>query len=338
MKKPLKVSIIIPTRDRPKDLAELLLTALDQDYPPFEVIIVDDSVKDTARHIADMFKSDLERIGCRVQYIRGSGDGLTAARNLGVKAFEGDLILFLDDDTLLDRNTIRELVFFIEKNPRALGVQPKILTSTPNIGKSALSNIFENSLYKVFMLTYGEENRQAVRSSGMSVFPSNLTKVITVQRLSGCCCCLKREVFKNLKFDETLKRWGFMEDLDFSYRLFKKHPNSLYMTPHAKIFHKGSMEGKLPSQLSFHMTVIYWFYVFFKEFFDGSVLNLMAFLWAQTGYLLTSIGGIIMKRKKKQEWWTVIWLLNSYFVTFKNLKNILAKDLDFFNKNLNTKR
>jgi len=334
MSNSLKVSIIIPTRDRPKDLAELLLTVLDQDYPPLEVIIIDDSDECTAKQVADLFKSDFERIGCRLKYVKGSGDGLPAARNLGVKLSRGDAILFLDDDTLLDKNTVRALATFLENNPKALGVQPKILSSTLNMRKDGLPVTFENSVYKVLMLTYRAKNKQVVRKSGMDIFPNDLTEVINVQRVSGCCCCFRRKVFKSLKFDENLKRWGFMEDLDFSYRLYKKYPQSLYAIPNAKVIHKGSAEGRLPSRLSIHMTTIYWFYVFFKDIFEGSILNLIAFLWALAGNLASIVGGLIIKRKEKSEWWSLIYLLESYAAALKNLKEILSLDLDFFNKKL----
>ena len=333
MSNSLKVSIIIPTRDRPKDLAELLLTVLDQDYPPLEVIIVDDSDECTAKQVADLFKSNFKRIDCRFKYVKGSSDGLPAARNIGVKVSRGDAILFLDDDTLLDKNTVRELATFLENNPKALGVQPKILSSTLNMRKDGLPVTFENSVYKALMLTYRAKNKQAVRRSGMSIFPNDLTEAINVQRLSGCCC-IKREVFKSLKFDENLKRWGFMEDLDFSYRLYKKYPQSLYAVPNAKVIHKRSVEGRLPSRLSIHMTNIYWFYVFFKDVFEGSMLNLMAFLWALLGNLVSTIGGLVIKRKAKHEWWRLIYLLESYAIALKNLKAILSLKLDFFNKKL----
>jgi len=330
-----RVSVIVPTRDRPRDLADLLLTIINQTYPPLEVIIVDDSPGDSAKQVVDSFSSKFKFINCRLKYVKGSGDGLPAARNLGVKLSNGDAILFLDDDTLLGRNVIGALATFLRDDPVALGVQPKILSSTREFS-SGLKEKFENAVYKVLMLTYREENRQAVRRSGADVFAYNLTKVISAERLSGCCFCLKREVFKSLKFDENLKRWGFMEDLDFSYRVYKKNPQALYLIPYAKVIHKGSVEGRLPSKVRIHMMIIYWFYVFFKDVFEGSILNLLAFLWALLGNLAATIGGLIIKRKTKIEWWTLIYMFESYVFTFKHLTSIKRGNLEFFNRTLPT--
>lgn len=329
-----RVSVIVPTRNRPKNIVDLLLTILNQSCSPLEVIIVDDSRVGSVKQVADSLVAKFESISCTLKYVKGSDDGLPAARNLGVKICEGNAILFLDDDTLLDQDVISALVTFIGDNPKAMGVQPKILSPERNIGSDGLAEKLENAIYKVGMLYYYDENRLAVRRSAMSIFPNRLTKVITAQRLSGCCCCYKREVLARLSFDNNLKRWGYMEDLDFSFRVYKTYPQSLYAIPHAKIIHKLSGEARLPTKLSIYMVTVYWFYVFFKDIFESSILNLIAFLWALTGNLACVLGGLMIKRKPKSEWWRVIYLLESYATALGNLKNIRMLKLEFFNKNL----
>ena len=112
----LKISVVIPTRNRPEDLADLLSTLLNQDHLPLEVLIIDDSEEDSTKRVTDLFKPDFEAVGCKLKYVKGNCDGLPAARNLGVKISRGNLILFLDDDILLlDKNTIKSIVTFFEK-------------------------------------------------------------------------------------------------------------------------------------------------------------------------------------------------------------------------------
>ena len=326
------VSVVIPTRDRPRDLADLLKTLLDQSLLPFEVIIVDDSPKHSSREVSDSFVSKFKSVGCKLVYFTGSGIGLPAARNLGIKVFKGDAILFLDDDTLLDQNALNIVATFFSHNHDVLGIQPIIMPKTEKINSLTMVKL-ENAFFKAMMLTDHQENTLKVRRSGASIFPSSLTKAIRVQRLSGCCC-YKREVFNEFCFDTNLKRWGFMEDLDFSYRVYKKYPQSLYAVPSAKIIHKESKEARLPNRTSIYMITIYWFYVFFKDVFSNSVLNLVAFLWALTGNLTYNLGGLLIKRKSKNEWWRLIYLLDSYATALGNLKNIRMLKLEFFNKDL----
>jgi len=333
----LKISVIIPTRDRPNDLADLLQTILYQNYMPSEVIVVDDSPTCSAKSIWNLYVSSFRSKDCDLKYVLGDGDGLPAARNLGVKVAKGDAILFLDDDTLLsDKNVIKVIAEFLEKNSDAMGVQPLIISLnifTPISKRNLLACKLENIIYKALMLTYNQDNTLSVRRSGASIFPNSLSKIVRAERLSGCCCCYRREIFRRFKFDTNLKRWGSKEDLDFSYRIYKKNPYSLYVIPCAKIIHKQTSKGRLQTKTTIHMFTIYWFYVFFKDIFDSSIVNLIAFMWALMGNLIVTTGGLILKRKPKREWWTLIWLLNAYVVAFKNLRNILGSNLGFFNKN-----
>jgi GT2 family glycosyltransferase len=326
--------VIVPTLNRRRDLANLLQTIICQDYPPLEVIIVDDSPKCSAKSVADLYSSSFKSIGCNLKYVSGNRDGLTTARNLGVKIAKGDAILFLDDDTLLsNKSVLRLMAEFLERNGNALGVQPLIVSPNNSIKKKRLANKLERTISKVLMLSYEKDNTLAVRRSGTSIYPSSLSKIIETQRLSGCCCCFRGEVFGRFKFDVNLKRWGFMEDLDFSYRVYRKYPHSLYAIPYIKIVHKHAEEGRLGTKTTVYMFTIYWFYIFFKDIFESSILNLIAFMWALMGYLIATTSGLIFKRKPKREWWTLIWLLNAYVIAFKNLRNILKRNLGFFNKN-----
>lgn len=334
----LKISVVIPTRDRATHLAELLSTLLDQSYPPYEVVIVDDSVSGSAKEIGSLFAQRFKSIGCKLQYTRGYGYGLTAARNLGVENSRGDAILFLDDDVLLSRNLLRVLTVFLMDHPEALGVQPTLIQE--RAGGDSLAKKLGNASCKALMLSYNAKNKLAVRRSGASVFPHPITKEISAQRLSGAGC-YRREVFNGLSFDTKLKRWGYMEDLDFSYRVYKKKPKSLYAIPRALIMHARADSARLPAKLQIYMKTTYLFYIFFKNIFNASLLNLIAFLWALIGDLavtaadLAFTGGYLAVRelKPRQRWYQLIYLLLSYISAFKHLKQIMEGDLGFFNRN-----
>ena len=171
----------------------------------------------------------------------------------------------------------------------------------------------------------------SVQRSGFSVFPDEITKVFSAMRLSGCCFCFRRKILEEIVFDIKVKRWGFMEDQDLTYRIYKKHPQSLYVLPSPKIYHKISKVARLPNKTGIQMKTIYRFYFFFKNSFDGSALNLLAFSWAIMGNLILTTLSLVIKRKNKKEWWTLIDLLRSYTLAFGNLRNLISGKLDFFN-------
>jgi GT2 family glycosyltransferase len=329
-----RMSVVIPTRDRPDDLAELLFTIFNQTLSPVEVIIVDDSLVGSAKKIVESLGSKSKTNNCRLAYIQGNGDGLPAARNLGARLSNGDAVLFIDDDTLLTNNLLYALSAFLMDHPKAMGVQPQIHTLLASHSGNISS--FENAVYRSLMLSYSKQNTLAVRRSGASIFPYcyRLTEEISAQRLDGCCMCYRRRLFDKLNFDTNLRKWASMEDLDFSLRVCKEYGVTLYAIPHSAIIHKKSTKPEISSRTNTYMVTLYWFYVFFKDVFKGSILNLIAFLWALTGNLVSNVGGLIIKRKQKNEWWGLIYLLKSYVAALRNLKNMRMLKLEFFNKNL----
>ena len=87
------VSVVIPTYNRADLLQRAIRGALAQTYVHLEVIVADDaSTDDTAAAVAGITDS-------RVTYIRhGANRGVSAARNMAIRAAKGELIAFLDDD------------------------------------------------------------------------------------------------------------------------------------------------------------------------------------------------------------------------------------------------
>jgi glycosyltransferase involved in cell wall biosynthesis len=85
------VTVVIPTYNHARYVAEAIDSALAQ-TTPVEVVVVDDgSTDDTAALIAG-------RYGGRVRYVRQANAGLPAARNTGLRHASGDYLLFLDAD------------------------------------------------------------------------------------------------------------------------------------------------------------------------------------------------------------------------------------------------
>jgi glucosyl-dolichyl phosphate glucuronosyltransferase len=333
IKKLSSLSIVISTRDRPNDLKDLLHSILAQTYLPDDVVIVDGSFSGNAEIIFNLFSEKYRFYNCKLRYIKASGRGLTESRILGINSCTGEAIFFADDDILLDKNVFYSLETFLSSNPSALGIQPNIVSSDSRTHDS-FTKRFSNAFYKVLMLSYCKKDTLSVRKSGESIFPEELTKVISVQRLFGCGCCYKRTVFSQLSFDTNLKRWGYFEDLDFSYRLYKKYPQSLWAIASSTIIHKTSKKARAPAKPSALMKVIYCFYIFFKDIFECSITNLFAFMWALMGNLVISTSFLTYNRKSRQDWWSLIYLLEAYCIALRNLQSIIQGRLEFFNNSL----
>ena len=93
----IRISVIIPTYNRRHVLERTLPGVLAQDFPPqdYEVIVVmDGSTDGTAEMLRDL------KPKCSLRVLESQHRGAGAARNVGIRAAVGELVLFLDDDLI----------------------------------------------------------------------------------------------------------------------------------------------------------------------------------------------------------------------------------------------
>lgn len=99
------VSVVICTRDRAAGLAECVRRVAEQEYPSYEIVVVDNAPADEAAVPAALATLDVP-----VRYLQESRAGLSWARNAGWRTARGGIVAFLDDDETPDRYWLAELV------------------------------------------------------------------------------------------------------------------------------------------------------------------------------------------------------------------------------------
>ncbi len=106
-----KVSIIIPVYNGEKVLGRCLDSILNQDYPAFEVILVDDGSRDGSYSLMQEYtKRDT-----RITAIHKENGGVSSARNRGLDAASGKYIRFADADDWLPMESVKLMVREIEE-------------------------------------------------------------------------------------------------------------------------------------------------------------------------------------------------------------------------------
>jgi hypothetical protein len=108
------VSIVIPVYNHERFLAEAIESALNQSWPDCEVVVIDDGSTDGSAAIIGHYP--------RVRGIRQVNRGLAAARNAGLAASRGDVVLFLDADDRLWPEAAELGVRMLEARPEAMMV------------------------------------------------------------------------------------------------------------------------------------------------------------------------------------------------------------------------
>lgn len=109
------VSIILPAYNSATFLQTTLNSIFSQDYSDFEIIIVDDGSTDTTAQIA----RQQER---RVRLIQQKNQGISEARNTGLKAARGRYIAFIDHDDFWHPKKLSAQVSVLEKMDETTGV------------------------------------------------------------------------------------------------------------------------------------------------------------------------------------------------------------------------
>ncbi len=103
-------SVIIPSYNYAAFLAEAVNSALRQSHSNIEVIIVDDGSTDNTAAIAQRLMQE----DVRVRYVYQANQGLSAARNTGIKNTKGEFLVFLDaDDVLHEHKVVAHLQHFL---------------------------------------------------------------------------------------------------------------------------------------------------------------------------------------------------------------------------------
>lgn len=109
------VSIIMPSWNTERFIAETIQSVLDQTYTNWELIIVDDCSSDNTDEVVASFKDE------RIKYLhnkKNSGAALT--RNKALREAKGEWIAFLDSDDLWMPEKLEHQIDFMNKNGYSL--------------------------------------------------------------------------------------------------------------------------------------------------------------------------------------------------------------------------
>lgn len=317
----MNVSAIIPTYNRNRDLGDCLNSLFAQTESVAEIIIVDNSKDSVAEPLAKEFMKKFAEINCQLVYVGNNINSLTVARNLGARKASGDIVLFLDDDVILDKDYVRELLEVFKNNTNALGVQGYI--------NPGLTDLTRNRLFRLFYWYHLEDNKSRVLPSVSATYPLKLDRVIECQWLSGANHSYRRIVLEEFQYDENLMKYSDGEDLDFSYRVYKKYPGSLFMTPAAKLVHNTSMSGRALGKELVYMQEIYGLYLFCK-LFDATPKNVLIYFWSRIGRFFITLLKMIAKRYPGS-WHELKHLVGAYVACLNNKADIKEGRLGFFN-------
>lgn len=109
-----KVSVIVPARDEERNIRACVTSLLEQDYPNFQVIVVDDASSDATPHILDELRQThphgAQLRVVRVERLPEGWAGKPHALYTGAEVADGEWLLFTDADTRHEPSALRTAV------------------------------------------------------------------------------------------------------------------------------------------------------------------------------------------------------------------------------------
>jgi glycosyltransferase involved in cell wall biosynthesis len=191
-------SIIIPANNAEATLEECLQACLAQDFPEFEVIVVDDGSTDATPRIAREYT---------VHYIRQEQSGPAAARNRGAQAAKSEFLVYTDADCVPETDWLARLFERFDENTVAVG---------GTYTNAEAGNLLADFVHEEIMMRHATFKDE-------------------VDFLGSFNVAYRKKAFEGVGgFDESFKA-ASGEDNDLSYRLAEY--GKLRFAPEARVAH-----------------------------------------------------------------------------------------------------
>jgi len=224
-----KLALVVPTIGRPADLRRMLKSLAEQSQPPDQVIIVDEGK-------AEDFSGEFPQLNIGI--LSMPGGSTSEKRNAGARAVAPDITLvgFFDDDIVLEPGAVEAMLTFWGDAPPGLGGAGFNLVNHLPLYASWLKSSRVASLLGLYSSEKG-----VVLRSGIHTLMGCLQETTYVGWLPGVVV-YSRKVMEQYEFDECLKGYSYLEDLDFSYGVGKKY--KLAVVACARFYHYPSPRGR----------------------------------------------------------------------------------------------
>lgn len=218
------ITLIICTKDRPKDMQTLLDSIVKQTSLPKRVIVIDGS-DNSIRSLLDNYPS------LHIEYRAVRPPSLPKQRNVGISMLGNEVswVGFLDDDLVLEETAIEELAKFVDREEAKPGKE--LVGAGLAINNEGLISF---NWWRKFLLLDKFPGGVFTRS-GCPAAIRPVKHDLDVEWLYGGATFWKSTIYQEFKFDEWFDGTGYYEDVDFSFRVSRKY--RLALSPKSRCFH-----------------------------------------------------------------------------------------------------
>jgi glycosyltransferase involved in cell wall biosynthesis len=282
-------SIIICTLHNIQGLEKCIASIIRQTIKPDEIIVVHGSVDDEIEEsITNNFLRILQSNSILFKYVR-TIKSLVIQRNIGIDNACGDIIVFLDDDVILNSDYLYHLLeaYKLKWSENLGGVQGTIIEGLQD-KPWHLREIYK----KIFLLANMTGSGRLFPSVNPS-YCGNPKEIKRVDIFNGCMMSFRSDVLRNNRFDTNLKDFWMCDDIELSYRISRKF--QLYQAPLPRLHHLSSTPSYEGHKKIACMAVFNRLYLF-RLYFSNLKINWLLFFWSNIGDLFYRIWQSIVIR------------------------------------------
>ena len=233
------VSIVIPHWNNVDVLSECLESISNTDFENFETIVVDNASTDNSVASVRSNYPNVKLIENDKNY------GYAGGCNIGAEAASGDFLIFLNNDTVQEKDWISNLIKTINSDDKIAAVQPKILNYYDrNVFDYAGGSGGHMDIY-CFPFARGrifsfQENDEGQYNNKEKCFWS-----------SGTCFMVRRELFQKAGgFDDSF--FAHMEEIDLCWRLYAMG-FEVWVEPDSVVYHKNALTLPMYSHKKYYL-------------------------------------------------------------------------------------
>ncbi len=227
----MKLSVVIPTHNRAETLKTCLEKLSEQEDVAFEVIVVDDGSTDQTSSVVSSASASLKM---DLKYIKQEKSHQGTARNRGVMAAKGDIVVFIGDDIFVEPGFLKHHHDRHAENSDKNVVVLGFTTWDPALEINPYMRFLEDSGWQ-----FGYKFLK----------PKMIGRVDPYKFFYTSNISLKKSFFEKEKFNEEFVCYGW-EDIELGYRLWKHHDMQLYYEPQAVAYHHHEIpEADLPKKM-----------------------------------------------------------------------------------------
>ena len=237
------VSVIIPTMNRLESVLRCLDSVLDSNFKNIEIIVVDNASVDSVCNDLELYKNKNKNF-----HIIYSKDNLGAGggRNLGAKKAKGKYLLFLDDDNVIDKSMISNLINIFESDYSQEYVMLGPIMLYLSEPKKIWMKYININMYTSQAISKGNKDNYIPGS-----------RILETGTLPNCFMLRSKEFKLVNGFDE--KFIVMYEESDLAYRLKNKFKRKIAVVENAITYHdvdfcSKSLSGTCQTNIRSYLT------------------------------------------------------------------------------------